>query len=524
MYILFVALFLGINFAGSPNHGRTEKAVSMCSFNKKPAVLYYNSYNSIFSKTAYAKDSIISPSLMFTPEEISHLRTAVENSVEGTSLHTAGMHLIQKCEGGLNLAIDVYNGNNPSAFYEQILKQAALARDLALGYALTGNGLYAEKAAEIIKTWAEQSSGIILELTSGTGMLIARSTYPLLCAYDLLKNTPYFDVQSRENVNSWLSGFIPQIKSSITDWEQNNYYNRQDYQNHVVAHSMGLLALGYALEDKDLINFALQSKENPRNIYELITGCIFMEGDEVHHREPANAPPPENGEIYDRYRHHTASNRGLQYAHLTTTLLTISAKICANNGLNLFDYTAPAGENLRLPFEYYADYYRLMDACIKRGFYCGETSRIGKAGDNHGMFELAYRYYPDSEPIKNLLHSGSFNRGTDYMDILGYTRFYSAFVETGDVSTGTKQPEKGTYRNVPVSVYPNPSNSFLLIEVPECLQHFHIELYDGSGKLVLKRKGSFPGSKIDLKEFNRGTYVIRIFNNETIYKDTILIH
>lgn len=192
---------------------------------------------------------------------------------------------------------------------------------------------------------------------------------------------------------------------------------------------MGLLALGYALDDPVLIEFALDSPENPRDLYELISGSILMAGDTPHHREDPNAPAPEDGEIYDRYRHKTGPMRGLQYSHLTLTLLSISAKMCDNHGIDLFSYVAPTGENLRLPFEYYADFYRLKDACINTSFYCGETDRIGKAGDEPGLFELGYNYYSDSQPLTRLIESDTYNRGAGYMDILGYTRFLSGAVD-----------------------------------------------------------------------------------------------
>ena len=64
-----------------------------------------------------------------------------------------------------------------------------------------------------------------------------------------------------------------------------------------------------------------------------------------------------------------------------------------------------------------------MDSCIKSGYYCGETERMTKAGDNPGMYEMGLRYYPDSEPIRQLINSGTFNRDRHiwtYWDIPGF--------------------------------------------------------------------------------------------------------
>lgn len=184
--------------------------------------------------------------------------------------------------------------------------------------------------------------------------------------------------------------------------------------------------LGLATDNDELVQFAIDSPANPRDVKELLSGCILMDGDTPCSREKAGSAPPVKGEIYDRYRHDTGPLKGLQYTHLTLTLLSTTARMCYNNGLDLFAYTAPTGENLRYCFEYYSDFYRSMDSCIKSGYYCGETERMTKAGDNPGMYEMGLRYYPDSEPIRQLINSGTFNRESSYMDLLGYTRLLSA--------------------------------------------------------------------------------------------------
>jgi hypothetical protein len=140
-----------------------------------------------------------------------------------------------------------------------------------------------------------------------------------------------------------------------------------------------------------------------RDYTDLIEGLILMPGDETHHREPAHAPPPQKGEIYDRYRHFTAPMKGLQYTGLSMNLMAQIAEIGRHLGLDLWNYQAPGGETLRLPFEYYSDFYRLQDSGLKHGLYKGETDRIGQAGDSPAAFELGLARYPDSQPLRDLL-------------------------------------------------------------------------------------------------------------------------
>ena len=363
------------------------------------------------------------PTLLFTTSEIDDLKDAVASSTG--SLKTAYNNLLIRCNNGLSFIPNPYAGNSPTAFFDNVRGPAGLIRNLALGFVLTEDDRYATKAIEIMAAYAETCGTVAYNQETGTGMLLARSLYPLLCGFDLLRHDDLIPDDTHKVIVDWLEGIVPQIRASVTYWEANGYFDAQDFQNHVVAHTMGLLALGYALDDAALVQFAMDSPENPRDLYELITGSILMQGDTPHHREDPNAAAPKDGEIYDRYRHKTGPLRGLQYTHLTLSLLSISAKMCYNNGLDLFSYVAPTGENLKLPYTYYADFYRLKESCIKTNFYCGETDRLGKAGDDPGLFELGYNYYSDNQPLADLITSGSFDRGSAYMDILGYTRFLS---------------------------------------------------------------------------------------------------
>lgn len=373
-------------------------------------------------------ESFKSPSILFTREELTSLKAAINGAGNG-SLKNAYQNLISRSNNGLNHEPSVYSGTDSYTFLQSVASSSSFARDLALSYHLTGNKDYADKSIEILSAWAAGSEGITYGVEASSSMYLARSMFPMICAYDLMKSTGYVSGADRANIEAWFASIFPQIKSGVDYWEENDYFNKQEYQNHVVAHMMGILAIGLVLEDMNAVKFALNSPDNPRDFRDLIAGCIFMKGDTPHHREDPNSAPPETGEIYDRYRHKTGPVRGLQYSHLTLTLLTTAARMCHNNGLDMFAYTAPTGENIGLSFTYYADFYRLMDSCIKTGFYCGETERIGKAGDDHGLFEIGMRYYPDVIEIKNMVYSGSYDRGTNHSTLLGFYRFFSVPVD-----------------------------------------------------------------------------------------------
>jgi hypothetical protein len=81
---------------------------------------------------------------------------------------------------------------------------------------------------------------------------------------------------------------------------------------------------------------------------------------------------------------------------LSSHLLAITAQMLATNGLDLWDYRAAGGENLRLPFSFYAPIYSSMDATAQGGFFRGEQERMTLGGDSRAIFEIAAARYPRS--------------------------------------------------------------------------------------------------------------------------------
>ena len=367
------------------------------------------------------------PSILYTKEELLNIKRMIATN-SSASITATYNNLMSRCNKALAYTATPYTGQDPTKFIEESYAPGSNSRDLAMAYWFTQDKKYAQKSVEIIETWAKACKNITYVADAGSAMYLARGMYPMVCAYDMLISENIMNEATKKNITDWFQVLYREGMISINKWESSDYFNKQYYQNHLVAHSMGVLMLGLATDRDELIQFAIDSPVNPRDLYELIAGCILMEGDEPCSREKAGSSAPAKGEIYDRYRHDTGPLKGLQYTHLTLSLLATNARMCYNNGLDLFAYKAPTGENLRYSFEYYSDFYRLMDSSIKSGYYSGETERMTKAGDNPGMYEIGYRYYSDSAPIKQLIKSGTFNRETAYMDFFGFTRFLSAEV------------------------------------------------------------------------------------------------
>ncbi len=297
------------------------------------------------------------------------------------------------------------------------------------------------KIIDLVYDWAMACSNVEYVQSENIGGHLTRGCYPFFVVFELLKGTTFSTSEIDAAIEAWFRKMANDIKGSIKSWQDNNYYNSQYFQNHVAAHMWGLMSIGYAIDDPSLVEFALDHIDNPRDFYDCLQGCILMEGDTPCLRDP-DSVAPKTGEIMDRYRHSTNTNKGLQYTSLTLQILSSAARTMRNNGLNLYDYTCPTGENLKLAYEFYAPIYAADDASLQGGYYTGEDGRIGIGGDLHGLFELGYNAYPNSTAIKAVIDAIP-NRASNEKSVtggknatirqmhqqLGYTRFLSIDVD-----------------------------------------------------------------------------------------------
>ena len=65
--------------------------------------------------------------------------------------------------------------------------------------------------------------------------------------------------ETKKNITDWFQVLYREGMISINLWEDNDYFNKQYYQNHLVAHSMGILMLGLVTDDDELVQFAIDS-------------------------------------------------------------------------------------------------------------------------------------------------------------------------------------------------------------------------------------------------------------------------
>lgn len=331
-----------------------------------------------------------------------------------------------------NKKTNVYFGDVAYTFYETATTDGSMARDLAIGYHISGNKLYADEAIKIIRSWITPKSlpGKYFDPKKyypNTGMMVSRGVFPFIYAYDLLCADNLVDEETERLFEKWLKTLLPHIVEGQKRWKDNDYFDKQYFQNHIVADAVGLMSIGVILRDKKMVGYAVDCVKNKRDIKDIIEGIILMEGQQPYYREPVERPA-QTGEIMDRYRHYeiegqwedyvTKPNRALQYSGLSTTLLVIAAEIGRLNGFDLYNWKASTGEEIKLPLIFYADFYIEKDASIKGGFYTGETSWINNNSQStFALWEIANARYPNTEKFIEVLKSNI--RGSQELNLLG---------------------------------------------------------------------------------------------------------
>lgn len=404
--------------------GKTQVYVAFVKSADCDQQIYIDNMSLTIADVAVLKNIDVHPSLLYTQQELDDIKQAI--AIHKEPFYSASLYLKMYCDAKLNYVSSPYTGNNSDLYYNQMLLPASIVRNMAMAYKLTGNADYGVKAATMLDEFATACTGKLFDINidfPAQSMKVARASFPFVCAYDLLLNTGLISQATKTKVQAWFRQIEKQVKDGEQVWIDNDYFSKQYYNNHLVAHTMSLLAIGCALDDPALIQYAVDSEECPRDVRELITGMIMMTGDRDCVR--ITNQPKEAGEIMDRFRHVTDGGRGLQYASLVLNLFSPIARICTHHSWNLFNYTAPTGENLQLSYNYYSDYWRTKNSYIKSGFYGHpqEDLRLASPADWIGNFEVGLRYYPTSQQLINVV--GSYNRSTQHIDLLGYTAFFA---------------------------------------------------------------------------------------------------
>lgn len=288
-------------------------------------------------------------------------------------------------------------GSSATKYRLRACQELILARYHALSFLATAEKKYLDGAMEYLNAYSRSNpmlgsdetldySAPTIDGQSDLGLNIALPLTSFCEVYSLLY--PYLSEEDKAYMGKWIRIGAELVKKGHEYWIANEYYDRQYGNNHLTCHLMGLIAAAYAIEDDELLAYALDAEKNPAHFAEMIDRAILMEGDEVWYRDiDSNFTP---GEIYDRYR--VVQNNGFAYAIYHLKFLTNSAAMLKNNGVDFFSYVGKNGENLLLPYHAYAEYMLKNDVNAGIGHYKGSNM---SRGDTLFSYHMADYYYDD---------------------------------------------------------------------------------------------------------------------------------
>ncbi len=68
--------------------------------------------------------------------------------------------------------------------------------------------------------------------------------------------------------------------------------------------------------------------------------------------------------------------------------------------------------------------------------------------------------------------------------------------------------------NIELKVYPNPTHSFILIQVNKLPQKMRYQLYDSNSQLLQTKPISSEKTEVILKNYSEGVYFLKLFTNK----------
>ena len=364
------------------------------------------------------------PRLLITPADVVSMQNDISNQVQPR--YSMWLDLQSRANTWSTQAVTApYTGGDSLVFFNDAKAAGNNSSKLALAYLLSGNTNYLAAGKAILLAWAQATPlpGTTIAETNNfpdSGMDVARGIADFIYTYDYLYNQ--FSPAEQAAVTNWFMAMLPTIQAGIERWNtpyaassssptgwiatsdlDDIYFGGQYYQNHLVAHTMGYLLLGYAMGNQSMVQFAVDSKANPRSYLTLFDGNLLMAGDPYVNAGDPMDPPPQDGEDYDRYRHIEAPGDGLSYATTSINEMTAMTETLFVNGLNFYTRVGAYGQTMEKPFDFYADFWRLQNAAIKGGFYSGETDYTNLW--QISIFEVANKRYPGDAAIQALLNS-----------------------------------------------------------------------------------------------------------------------
>jgi len=355
------------------------------------------------------------PVLYYGPEELARL---TDNASRGEEpFQSAWKKLQESAKKAMTGEFPPFTGTDSVNLGSETHAITGAIRDLALVHHVTKDEKYLDRARSLFLSWSQHSpmigTTVVSELfkkqehdgsgLEGLGLNMGHTANEWASCYALL--WPHLSETARQTTEKWLLFMADQILVGHLAWTENDYLGKQNFNNHLSGHNLGFAAVGFATRTQKWVDFAIDSPRNPADWKEMHNGAIIVEGvpyeKQLWQEDPTltqDKPVPAPGEIYDRYRILTVRGGrgcGWPYAMFHQKMLTELAEMAWNNGIDLYSYVGPDGENLRQTYRYYAPFFVYKSTDIQSGYYANNMLHLS----NIHMYEIARLRLPQTHEI-----------------------------------------------------------------------------------------------------------------------------
>ncbi len=354
-----------------------------------------------------------------------------------------------------------YYGGTDNYDFEKVMKPITSAiRDLGMGYALTGDTKYADKAISLFRVFAlDPITGMKPKFTNNQSRISIASIMPgLIYGLDLMFNYEGWDVAEKKATQDWIRALASHARAH--GWGNQNF---SDWKIALIS------AAGVFCEDQSLLDYAFT--EFKRLIPIQIEGSGKM--------------GQEAGRVQG----------GLHYSLYALLALTQVAEVARHQGIDLYNYKYDNGtRGLELAYDYIAPYVINPSSWTN-----SENPGSLNAGK---FFEISYLIFGKER----------------YLDVINsygrplYPTIFGVGVVTLTHAKGAYPAFEGATLDVPesefennISIYPNPtSNTFVINLNVDVLKKAII--YNHLGQKVKE----ITTKEVNISNLSNGIYVVRI--------------
>ncbi len=353
------------------------------------------------------------PRLVLTRSAITAIRARLATKAQP---QTGAMSVFKiRLSNCLSDSPSVYHGpfrgtslSTARADFAKLEKDGSKARDLGIGYVLTGSKRYATQARRFLLAWANGNTPTTIDdwNAKNAGQLQSTGDFSFAYAYDLTYGSGVYSSADRAVIRSWFHRCIAAVQSCLRptlkdyyfshpdrtdmkgtyEWDSSRHYSLYDAalvgSDFTALIQAASLAMAYDTGDKATIYKVMTSTSNPLGVRKILRSALTPHND----GDGAGTNPVPQKEVYKKY----VSGRGGMFDYMTynTRICSVLADMAAHLGWSDASVKA-ARAKLHTSWAYMAVYF---PPSARRSFNPKDTINLTA---DLPRFTLAYHDFGD---------------------------------------------------------------------------------------------------------------------------------